>query len=215
MADGYWPAPSSPSLRKFGPGDRLQGGVAIRAADGDVWVHPYLFRLVCSNGAIIARTLRTEHLEGLDAQDPDDAVRRRPRGCRGLLAAEVFADTLDQVRTAQDAVVDHVLTLLPLLARFSVTGNEHLLTTIMEQYFQAGDRSQFGLANAVTATARAVRNPDLREHGGIWSRGSPSVPSRPHPVRGRAPQRGTAWSRQRARPDPRPQRTPTRSGRRR
>src|SRR4051812_31388355 len=32
--------------------DRVQGGVAMRATDQDVSVHPYIFRIVCRNGAI-------------------------------------------------------------------------------------------------------------------------------------------------------------------
>ena len=27
--------------------DRFQGGVALKAWQGEVWVHPYIFRLVC------------------------------------------------------------------------------------------------------------------------------------------------------------------------
>ncbi len=39
--------------------DRVQAGVALRATADDVWVHPYVFRQICSNGAIIAHAIET------------------------------------------------------------------------------------------------------------------------------------------------------------
>jgi hypothetical protein len=154
-----------PCLEEVRPGDRLQAGVAIRAIGGEVWVHPYLFRLVCSNGAIIARTLRTQHLADLGTLDPVDAVQAVREAVEACCEPDVFVETLDQVRTVQDATADLMVTQLPimsLLSRLSVGGNEHLLAGIMDQFFREGDRSQFGLANAITATARELRDPDLR-----------------------------------------------------
>src|SRR4051794_37919290 len=40
-----------PGLREVGRDDLVQGGVAIRATDREIRVHPYLFRQVCQNGA--------------------------------------------------------------------------------------------------------------------------------------------------------------------
>src|SRR5262249_16488363 len=40
-----------PAVAEVRPGDRVQGGVAVRACEGQVWVHPYVFRQVCRNGA--------------------------------------------------------------------------------------------------------------------------------------------------------------------
>src|SRR4051794_33924770 len=43
-------------------GDMLQGGVALMATTLEVHVHPYLFRQVCSNGAIRAHAVQTRRL---------------------------------------------------------------------------------------------------------------------------------------------------------
>ena len=51
-----------PAEREAAPGDKLQGGVALRATEDELRVHPYVFRQVCRNGAIFARTLGTRHL---------------------------------------------------------------------------------------------------------------------------------------------------------
>jgi hypothetical protein len=55
-----------PRVEEVRPGDRLQGGVALRSMDSQVWVHPYVFREVCRNGAIVAQALETRHLAGID-----------------------------------------------------------------------------------------------------------------------------------------------------
>jgi hypothetical protein len=43
-----------PGLHEVGTGDKVHGGVALMATEGEVSVHPYVFRLVCRNGAIMA-----------------------------------------------------------------------------------------------------------------------------------------------------------------
>jgi len=177
-----------PNLGEVRPGDRMQAGVAIRATDGEVWIHPYLFRLVCSNGAIIARTVQTQHLADLDSQGPVEAVETVREAVMACCEPDVFAGTLEQVVTVQDLTADIMVAQIPMmtiLSRFSGAGHHHLLATFMDQFFRGGDRTVFGLANAITATAREVRNPDLRweleELGGAIAIGaaSPSPQFRP------------------------------------
>src|SRR5690348_13979258 len=62
-----------PRIEALRPGDKVQGGVALRANEQEIWLHPYLFRLVCRNGAIIAQTLSTRHLEDLHLRTAEDA----------------------------------------------------------------------------------------------------------------------------------------------
>lgn len=45
-----------PNIADVLPKDRLQGGVALRATESEVWLSPYVFRFVCSNGAIMIAT---------------------------------------------------------------------------------------------------------------------------------------------------------------
>src|SRR4051812_32295107 len=45
-----------PEERQVRRGDRLQGGVALMVAGNEVRVCPYVFRQVCSNGAIMPRS---------------------------------------------------------------------------------------------------------------------------------------------------------------
>src|SRR5438067_1615114 len=46
-----------PLIEAVRPGDQLQGGVALKATDDEVCVYPYIFRLICRNGAIMAHTI--------------------------------------------------------------------------------------------------------------------------------------------------------------
>jgi hypothetical protein len=144
------------------PGDKVQGGVALRAAGGEAWVHPYLFRLVCRNGSIVARTVRTRHVEGLADFDPADALQVVREAVGACCDPEAFADTLDRVRTAADDAADVMLAILPMLSRLAGTRHEQFLAQIMDQFLRDGDQSRFGAANAVTATARGVTDPALK-----------------------------------------------------
>jgi hypothetical protein len=52
-----------PNMTDVRLGDRIQAGVALRAVDDLVNIHPYTFRLVCSNGAIMAQAVQTATVE--------------------------------------------------------------------------------------------------------------------------------------------------------
>jgi hypothetical protein len=170
--------PGSDDVR---PGDRMQGGVAIRAAGSEVWVHPYLFRLVCRNGAIVARTVGTRHLVGMDFGDPAHAIQAVREAVASCCEPDVFADTVGRVRrTADELTCDLELSVLPMLARLSTGAHRNLLVEVMTRMTRVGDLTRFGLANAVTATAREILNPDLRWNleelgGGIAAGVSPET----------------------------------------
>src|SRR4051812_22673906 len=58
-----------PTPRGGARGDRLQGGVAIRATDEELCIHPYVFRQVCTNGAIMAHAIETRVIRRGEAFD--------------------------------------------------------------------------------------------------------------------------------------------------
>src|SRR3712207_2083832 len=63
-----------PEAVEVRPGDRVRGGVAVRAAAGEVCVHPYTYRLICSNGAITAHALQARRIERAEFYAPADVV---------------------------------------------------------------------------------------------------------------------------------------------
>ncbi len=151
------------------PGDRVRGGVAVRAGGSFVEVFPYTFRQVCSNGAIAAQALegrRLERVEGTEVIVPayDIAVmftdlRLAVRACA---APEAFETTTRQMRSATETEADFTLNLLPFLAQLPGAMARHWLPRILHRFTADGDRSVFGMMNAVTAVARDVRDEETR-----------------------------------------------------
>jgi hypothetical protein len=149
--------------REVLPKDRTRDGVALRATDGDVWVHPYVFRQVCSNGAIVAHTVQTTRVEQVDSLDPEQAASAIREAVRACCAEEHFASFAEGMRSASEVQADLVLNLMPLLSRFANRDDAaRLLRQIMGRFTRDADPSRFGLMNAVTSVARDTRDPETR-----------------------------------------------------
>jgi hypothetical protein len=151
-----------PCVEEVRPHDRLQGGVALRGTQSQLWVHPYVFRQVCRNGAIMAHALQTCHLTGIDEIPCDESSESLREAIEVCCADEAFKTNVEQTRSATEVEADLVLSLLPHLAHFPAKQRAELLTTIMEHFSTGRDSSRFGLMNAVTSVARDTSDPELR-----------------------------------------------------
>jgi hypothetical protein len=151
-----------PGLREVAKGDQVQGGVGLRACEEEVSVHPYIFRLVCKNGAIMAHAIQTRQLETDDFVTVEEfagAVRAAVRDC---CSPETFTANAEQMRAARELQVDIALNLLPHLSRMPPSLIAQIAPQIVERFFQARDRSRFALMNAVTSVARETADPEIR-----------------------------------------------------
>lgn len=144
------------------PGDRLKGGVALRATELEVCVHPYLFREVCRNGAIVAQALETRHLADLSLFDADEARHLIREGIEACCGEEVFAEGVGQMRSAAASHVDLALMMMALLARIGELTGANLAAEIIDRFFRDGDRSRYGMVQAITSVARDNIDPDVR-----------------------------------------------------
>jgi hypothetical protein len=147
------------------PGDRVQGGVALRATDDDVWVHPYVFRQVCSNGAIIARATQTLHIEQADfsAAFGEEALAGAIRDAvRDCCAPEAFDTAAGAMRSSAHSPIDIAVTMASMLSRLPDEFRSEVFELILHAFSQGADRSQFALMNSVTAVARDTRDPEAR-----------------------------------------------------
>src|SRR5262249_18469151 len=144
-----------PQVREVRAGDRVQGGVALRAGERAVCVHPYVFRQVCRNGAIMAQAIPPRRI----TEDDAVAVRLAIRAC---CAEEAFSVATEQMRSAREREADLALNLLPMLARLPGGSGSQFARTILDRFFQDTDRSLFAVMNAVTSVARDTRDPELR-----------------------------------------------------
>jgi hypothetical protein len=151
-----------PQVREARPADHLQGGVALRAGKEDIWVHPYVFRQVCRNGAIMAHTLQTRHIQSRHCDTVEDTVAKVRAAVQLCCAEDVFTTSVEQIRAACDIDADLGLNLLPFLSRLAPDVAAQLLPVIVRRFFGDADPSRFGLMNAVTEVARDHRDPDIR-----------------------------------------------------
>ena len=173
-----------PVARQIRKNDNVQGGVAVMVGDLDIRVHPFTFREVCRNGAIMAQTIDTRRIRRVEFDAPPfvvtevlSEVRESVRECS---APEVFSSVAGQLHTAANTAADLAIHLLPMLARFPQHDVARILTDIMGEYTSEGDDSVFGLMNAVTSVAREEPDPevrwDLEELGGGIPAMVPDVP---------------------------------------
>jgi hypothetical protein len=152
--------------KEIQPGDRVQGGIALRATSEDIWVHPYVFRQVCKNGAIRAHAIETRTIRRVDFAIDEQAVVADAL-CDAIRASccdEAFAHGAAEMRSAREsAEVDLALTMMPLFARLAQGAEtKAVMNVIMDRFFADRDKSRFGLMNAVTSVARDTRDPEVR-----------------------------------------------------
>ena len=171
-----------PREEEVRPKDRVQGGVALKATAEGVWLLPYVFRQVCRNGAIMAKTVASRSLGALQELESETAIERIHEGIVACSAPQVFLDNVRRMRTAGEVRADLALNMLPMLSQLSKSVGAEVLSHILDLFFRDGDQSQFGLANAVTAVARETRDPDVRWNleefgGGVCARAIPRHPA--------------------------------------
>jgi hypothetical protein len=174
-----------PWSQEVARGDLIYGGVALRATPEEVWVHPYTFRKVCENGAIMAHALEATHVRVATIEHSQvlGQVRQAIRLC---CDEEILAMATTEMRTAQQTGMDLALNLLSVMSHGPRGLGDPFMTEIVDRLLEGEDMSLYGLMNAVTSVARDTEDPEwrwrLEELGG----GIPALPV--HPPRRVAPE---------------------------
>lgn len=173
-----------PSIREVRKDDAMQPGVALRANETDLLIHPYLFRQVCTNGAIVAQSLESRHIRIATVPTEEDVAWELRAAIRDCSTEEVFAGSIEQVRSTVDRGADFAIAMMSFLGRMAGSQNDHVVTDIVARFFESGDPTAFGWMNAITSAARDAEDPELRwrleEEGGAVAaalRGTPVLPS--------------------------------------
>jgi hypothetical protein len=170
-----------PRTREVRKADKVQAGVALRAVEEGVSVHPYVFRLVCSNGAIIAHAAQTRHVrceEFTPADEAADAVREAVRAC---CDEDAFAAAAREMQAGVQTPADVALHLMHFFTRLPEGVRQQLIDAVVERFSRDGDASRFGLMNAVTSLARDTHDPELRWRLEELGGGVPVGPVAPRP----------------------------------
>lgn len=151
-----------PQTEEIRARDKVQGGVALRATDTVAWVYPYVFRLVCKNGAIMAHATEGREIPNLDIMPAFEAVSLVREVVESCCERNAFATAAEQMRTAAQQPIDAILNMMPFLSRVSSLGPE-FAQEIFARFFHENDQTRYGFMNAVTSVAR-----DTREHVTRW-----------------------------------------------
>ena len=148
-----------PGVREVKAGDGLQGGAALRVAESEIEIHPYVFRQVCRNGAVVLAGLETrrfERLSGDEAWKNPDILPELAETVHACCSAETFANNTEQMRLSARAT--SFMNVMPLLADLP----PDVVVQILERFDKDRSRSVYALMNAVTSVARDTRDPERR-----------------------------------------------------
>ncbi len=170
------------------PGDEVQGGVAVMACESLLRVHPYNFRKICSNGAILSRTTGCREIERINFDANFEVVggilEQTAEAVRECAQPAVFNSVTEQMRDATMIEADLALQMMPFMRMHRGRRSMRWFAQILEHFETDGDKSAYGLLNAITAVAREERDPesrwDLEEFGGgilATLNNSPQTPS--------------------------------------
>lgn len=160
-------------------GDVVQAGVAISNSEvgqGSVMIQPLIFRLVCSNGAIMAdNKFSARHVGGRTKADDDvahllsnEALMADDRAImlkvRDVIRASfndaIFQQRLQQMRDAtQDKIQGDIVEAVKVLAK-KESLNDFESGGILRHLIEGADLTRYGLHNAVTRMAQDVANYD-------------------------------------------------------
>jgi hypothetical protein len=148
------------------PGDRVHGGVAVRTHDTEILVHPYTYRVVCTNGAISASSSGSRVVQRVELAAPTAVIDGVLYDLRDAIHASgnppALQHTVSAMRSAADREADMLFQLMTALPHMPPGVRASVVRTIVRRFEAEGDRSTLGLVNAVTSVARDTTDPELR-----------------------------------------------------
>ena len=160
--------------RDVAPGDTLRGGVALRTVGPIVSVHPYIYRKVCSNGAIAAQVTGTRAIRRVEFESATEfvaaAIEELRLAVRQCAEPAVFERTARDMASTRHMMAEAMIQMLPILERVPVDYREHIIAMLGREFTEASDGTYYGVMNAITAVARETTDPEtkwqLEEFGG-------------------------------------------------
>ncbi len=151
-----------PEDKKVARRDRVDKGVALKAAWEDIWVHPYVFRRVCINGAIVAQAVATKHVVNTEHVSPVEMEIGLRESVRMCIQEQDFEGYAEKMKRARGLFPDPRLALMPHLSGLPADQASDIVDETHRRFTAGADESRYGLINAVTSLGRDSRNPELR-----------------------------------------------------
>ena len=150
--------------------------------DDELWLHPYLFRQVCRNGAIMAQSIESLHVECLGVYTLEEGSVMLREASPNAPSSTFFETSMRRIRRSAMSEIDELLNIMPHLMQLQRAGMGRYFSEVFQRFIGEGDRTRFGLMNAVTSTARDASDQDDRWRleelgGGIGALLRPKRPS--------------------------------------
>ena len=92
-------------------GDTVKAGVALRCANLEIEIRPYVFRKVCRNGAIVAHSTMGRQIDVSLVADPASTLLEVRQAVRAAAAREAFDEFVHAMRESRGQApdADHML----------------------------------------------------------------------------------------------------------
>jgi hypothetical protein len=147
-----------PAEERVSRGDTVKPGVALRCMDETIEVRPYVYRILCRNGAIMAFSDQGCSIPLASTEDETEPIRQ---AIHAAAAPETFHEFVRAMRESQHQQPDADLLLLTLM-RHRAHRDQAIALDIIEHFRKEGVPNLFAMANAVTSVARDTRDPVKR-----------------------------------------------------
>jgi hypothetical protein len=132
-----------------------------------VSIKPFVLRLVCENGAIMADSGDALEIDLRSSEEPEREFKEAFAVCA---SEQVFLANSDLMHRSIGRQQDFALTYLAVSESLRGFGLDRRVDRILDELLYEGDYTVFGLMNAVTAVARDTLNPEekwrMEELGG-------------------------------------------------
>lgn len=151
-----------PLTNEVAAGDRVRAGAALRATPACACICPWLLRILCINGIIVRQPMPEREVEIPLALPADVAEFTLREAIAAMCSEEAFADAVKMVRTARRRPAQLDMTPFRRHLQGDSDMRSQLLIEVMRRFRAEGDRSAFGLMNAVTSVARDTTDPETR-----------------------------------------------------
>ncbi|MHC4341434.1 MAG: DUF932 domain-containing protein [Planctomycetota bacterium] len=146
-----------PAAMRVSGDDVVEPGVALRYMNDTVEVRPYVHRVVCRNGAILAFSGHGRSIHFATPDQDRDAIRQ---AIHAAAAPETFHEFVVTMRESRRHRPDPALFLIAFRRRAGF--DDAAMLDVLERFRKDGGFTLFAMANAVTALARDTRDPVKR-----------------------------------------------------
>ena len=146
-----------PQVDEVLPGDKMQGGLALRANDCEISLHPFLLREVCRNGAIIVRAIDSFQVDYSEWETEFSVMQSLQDAISACSDPNVFEKNMDCVRASLDLRLDSLALLMSRFPRIP----SRVMREISRSMNTQESISHYAVMNLITALARDT--PDQKE----------------------------------------------------